>query len=128
MTSITVELPRETYQRASRLAQLTNRKVSDVLTETLTLSLPPFTTQEEIETALINLPDEKIIELTNLEMQPDEDRRLSLLLDKQQAGELNTIEKEELSRLMQLYQKGLLRKAWALSEAVKRGLIEPLTP
>ncbi|NKQ35139.1 MAG: hypothetical protein HF973_05920 [Chloroflexi bacterium] len=128
MTSITVELPRETYQRASRLAQLTNRKVSDVLTETLTLSLPPFTTPEEIETALTNLPDEKIIELTNLEMQPDEDRRLSLLLDKQQAGELNTIEKEELSRLMQLYQEGLLRKAWALSEAVKRGLIEPLTP
>jgi hypothetical protein len=28
--------------------------------------------------------------------------------------------------LMQLYQEGLLRKATALAEAVKRGLIEPL--
>ena len=128
MTSITVELPQETYQRASRLAQLTNRKVSDVLTETLTLSLPPLATPEEIETTLSNLPDDKIMAMTNLEMEPDKDQRLSLLLDKQQANELNEIEKEELSRLMQLYQEGLLRKAWALSEAVKRGLIEPLTP
>jgi hypothetical protein len=128
MATITVNLPQETYQRASRLAQLTNRKVSDVLTETLTLSLPPFTTPEEIEAVSTNLPDEKIIALTNLEMEPDEDKRLSLLLDKQQAGTLNEIEKEELSRLMQLYQEGLLRKAWALSEAVNRGLIAPLTP
>ncbi|RAM52066.1 MAG: hypothetical protein C6Y22_08540 [Hapalosiphonaceae cyanobacterium JJU2] len=35
-------------------------------------------------------------------------------------------ERLELQTLMQIYQEGLLRKATALSEAVKRGLIEAL--
>jgi len=36
-------------------------------------------------------------------------------------------ERLELQALMQIYQEGLLRKATALSEAVKRGLMEPLS-
>ncbi len=61
-----------------------------------------------------------------MELPPEEDRRLSDLLYKQQAGQLEPKEREELSQLMQLYQEGLLRKAQALSEAVKRGLRKPL--
>lgn len=53
-----------------------------------------------------------------------QDRRLSLLLNKQQAGKLIEAERVELSALMQVYQEGLLRKAQALSEAVRRGLRE----
>lgn len=48
------------------------------------------------------------------------------LLDKQQAGTLIESEFLELQALMQIYQEGLLRKATALSEAVKRELIESL--
>ncbi|MEH1907987.1 MAG: hypothetical protein V7L05_18375 [Nostoc sp.] len=36
-------------------------------------------------------------------------------------------DRSELQTLMQVYQEGLLRKATVLSEAVKRGLIEPLS-
>ncbi|WP_277932970.1 hypothetical protein [Nostoc sp. FACHB-892] len=36
-------------------------------------------------------------------------------------------DRSDLQTLMQVYQEGLLRKATALSEAVKRGLIEPLS-
>jgi hypothetical protein len=32
----------------------------------------------------------------------------------------------QLEELMQIYREGLLRKATALSEAVQRGLMEPL--
>jgi hypothetical protein len=59
-------------------------------------------------------------------MLPAEDRRLSELLQRQQAGLLGDGERAELSALMQAYQEGLLRKARALREAVLRGLREPL--
>jgi hypothetical protein len=52
---------------------------------------------------------------------------LSELLDRQQSGLLVESERLELQTLMQIYQEGLLRKATALSEAVNRGLMEPLS-
>jgi hypothetical protein len=67
-----------------------------------------------------------VMALTHLEMEPAQDTRLSELLDKQQSGTLNPEEPQELDTLMQIYREGLLRKATALAEAVKRGLMEPL--
>lgn len=52
-------------------------------------------------------------------MEPAQDARLSELLDRQQAGSLSENERSELQTLMQIYQAGLLRKATALSEAVR---------
>jgi hypothetical protein len=57
-----------------------------------------------------------------------EDRRLSELLHRQQAGILTEAERPELTSLMELYQTQLLRKAQALREAVRRGLRPPLQP
>lgn len=61
-------------------------------------------------------------------MKPKQERRFSLLLERQQAGELSDAERSELLALMQLYQEGLLRKAQALHEAVRRGLRKLLEP
>jgi hypothetical protein len=88
---------------------------------------------EDIEAEIIDiepistLSNERVLALTELEMAADQDARLSELLDRQQAGILAENEFPELQILMQTYQEGLLRKAIALSEAVKRGLIEPLS-
>lgn len=71
------------------------------------------------------LRNEQVLALTELQMEEEQDRQLSNLLDKQQTGILTKIEQVELQTLMQVYQAGLLRKATALSEAVKRGLIAP---
>ncbi len=57
-----------------------------------------------------------------------EDRQLSELLHRQQAGILTEAERPELAALMELYQSQLLRKAQALREAVRRGLRPPLQP
>jgi hypothetical protein len=73
------------------------------------------------------LSDEDVLKLTVLQMSPAEDRRLSRLLDRQQKGKLTPGERAELSTLMQGYKDGLLLKAQALSEAVRRGLIETLS-
>ena len=63
-----------------------------------------------------------------LQMTPGQDRQLSTLLHRQQTGELSDMERSEMLALMQVYMEGLLRKAQALHEAVRRGLREPLEP
>lgn len=74
------------------------------------------------------LPDHEVLTLTELRMEPEADRRLSKLLERQQAGDLGDLERAELAALMRSYEMGLLRQSQALAEAVRRGLIPPLTP
>ena len=119
---VMVDLPDDVLQRATRLAQLTSRKLSDVLVDALDLSLPTLGQPEINAEPLAQLSDKAIGALTQLEMSPDNDSKLSELLYEQQAGPLSEVERMEMARLMQIYQDGLLRKAQALAEAVKRGL------
>lgn len=127
-TQILVTLPDETYRRADHLARLTGRAMPDFLADTIALSLPPLSPSSEAPRPMSVLTDEEVLALTTLQMKPAQDRRLSLLLDKQQAGSLREVERSELFTLMQVYQEGLLRKAQALHEAIRRGLREPLEP
>jgi hypothetical protein len=127
-TQVTLTLPDEVYRSAVRLAQLARREVEDVLTDTLTLSLPSLHQDSEVVPPIETLSDAEVLALTALELPPAQDRRLSVLLEEQQAGSLNDPEQSELLTLMQAYQEGLLRKAQALQEAVRRRLCEPLAP
>ncbi len=126
-TQITITLPDEIYQRAELFARLANRDVASVLADTIQLSIPSVRANVLDLEPISDLSDEQVFALTALQMEPDQDARLSELLDRQQADLLAEDERLELQALMQIYQEGLLRKATALSEAVKRGLIEPLS-
>lgn len=126
-TQITITLPDEFFQRAKLFAHLANRDVASVLVDTLLYSIPPVSKEVANLEPVSKLSDEQVMALTELQMIPEQDARLSELLFKQQAGTLIESEPEELEALMQIYKEGLLRKATALSEAVKRGLIEPLS-
>jgi predicted transcriptional regulator len=123
---VTINLPDDVYRRVERFAHLANRDLSSILTDTLTRSLPPISAQTNTLQSISELSDQQVMVLTHLEMEPAQDIRLSELLDKQQSGTLNPEEPQELDTLMQIYREGLLRKATALAEAVKRGLMEPL--
>lgn len=130
-TQITINLPDEVYKKAEHFAQLTNRNVTDVLTQVITLSLSPVSSQSALTNSLeipsfSSLPDEEVIALTELQMEPEQDQRLSELLYNQKTGTLTNAEHSELWALMQVYQEKLLLKAQALREAVQRGLREPL--
>lgn len=126
-TQITITLPDEIYQRAELFARLANRDVASVLADTIQLSIPSVRANVLDLEPISDLSDEQVFALTELQMEPDQDARLSELLDRQQEGLLAEDERLELQALMQIYQEGLLRKATALSEAVKRGLMEPLS-
>ena len=128
-TQITLNLPSSVYEKAKYFYQLTNRGIADVLTQAITLSLLPIASLEtppiNLENPFINsLPDEKVIALTELQMAPSQNQRLSELLYNQQAGILKDMEHSQLSALMQIYRENLLIKANALREAVVRGLQE----
>ncbi len=127
-TEVAITIPEHVYRQAERLAQLTHRPVDELLAEAITLSLAPLDVSSESSLPVEGLSDQEVLDLTNLELPAAQDRRLSRLLDRQQAGKLTDKQRAELISLMQVYQEGLLRKAQALGEAVQRGLIEPLTP
>jgi len=125
-TQVAVTIPEQVYKQAKRLAQLTHCHVSDLLAEAITLSLSPVATSSEVFPPVAELSDKEVLALTKLELPAAQDRRLSSLLRRQQAGKLTGNERAELISLMHAYQEGLLRKAQSLREAVRRGLIEPL--
>jgi hypothetical protein len=127
-TRVVVTLQDDVYRRVERLAQLTNRDVADLLADTITISLTPLDVSTGSIRDVASLTDEEVQKLADLQMLPAQDRRLSALLQKQQAQDLSVHERAELLTLIQVYQEGLMRKAQALHEAVRRGLRPPLEP
>ena len=125
-TTIVLELPEKTYRRAQRLAELTEREVTEVLADALTLSLPAFDSAQKSVQPVSELSDTAVLALADSTMEPSDDLRLSELLYRQQAELLSEPEHVELARLMEVYQEGLLLKSEGLAEAVRRGLRSPL--
>jgi hypothetical protein len=123
---VTVNLSNEVYQRAKRFVLIANRDLSSVIADTVANSFPLTGVDSDLIFPVADLTDEQVMALTQLEMEPLQGAKLSTLLDKPQAGNLESGEPEELESLIQVYREGLLRKATALAEAVKRGLMEPL--
>src|SRR6266699_3278176 len=121
--TVTVTLSDDLYRQLAQLAKL---NVNEVATEAIELSFLPG--DPSLLKPVDELPDKEILKLTQLQMSRAEDRRLTQLLTRQQKGTLTSKERGELWTLMQIYRNGLLRKAQALAEAVRRGLSEPLTP
>ncbi|MEM8642684.1 MAG: hypothetical protein AAGG51_28280 [Cyanobacteria bacterium P01_G01_bin.54] len=123
---ITLNLPDSVYQQAQQLAESRRQEITEVLSETLALLLPPPLPELTLPSEITQASDEELLEMTELQLAPWDDARLSALLDRQQAGQLTAAEQPELARLMALYKTGLLKKAQALNAAVQRGLIPPL--
>ncbi len=124
-TQVTLTLPDGILASAEILAQRSGRSVADVLSETLELSLRPLD-DPAIRQPMESLSDEELLAATASRLPEAHDQRLSELLNRQQAATLTPAEQTELTALMLTYQVGLLRKAQALDEAVRRGLREPI--
>ena len=127
---ITLNLPEDVYNRASGLAQLIGRDLTEVLIEAISLSLSSTSSLNDSDRhfseSVKSLSDREVMAMSVLQMESEQDLRLSQLLSKQQADTLSEAERPELWSLMQIYQTLLLKKAVALREAVSRGLREPL--
>jgi hypothetical protein len=122
---ITLTLSDTLLQRAAGLAAAVSRPIEKILAETLEMALPDVGGEKLPSVA--SLPDEEVLALSQAHMESKQSSRLSVLLDKQQAGALTERERVELYSLYQNYQRLWLRQSEALAEAVKRGLREPLS-
>jgi hypothetical protein len=111
---VTVELPDELAQRARAVAAQTQRRFEDVVAEWIDRALadPPVD----------SLPDPQVLALCDGQMPPGEQEELSELLARQRESRLAAAERDRLEELMQIYRRGLVRKAQALRTAVARGL------
>lgn len=125
-TEIIVNLPDNVYLQATRLAQLMNSDIAHVLAETIESALSPLGSSSINLTPVEKLSDSELLTAVELRMPATQGERLGKLLDRQQSGKLTEAERSELAALMQIYHECLVRKAQALSEAVRRGLREPL--
>ena len=123
--NITLTLPETVLQRAQLWAEQSGQPVNDFLTETIELSLAPM---GHTPPPMTEWTDEDVLAATEMQLPCEDDQQLTRLLDCQREGRLSESEAAELRHLMLVYQEGLLRKAMALREAVRRKLREPLEP
>ena len=118
-TLVTLEIPEDLAREAQAVAERTGRRFEDVLTEWLNRLADDLPVE--------SLSDERLLELCNLQLSEEQQGELSDLLARNRETQLQDQERENLERLMNLYRKGMVRKAEALKVAVQRGLIPPLT-
>ncbi len=123
---VTLNLPDKLYSQAAWLAQLLNQDVPGVLSDTIENALSPLGTVAPNFKPIKELPDRELLTMADLRMEATQGKRMGVLLEHQQAGELSETERHELVALTQIYHQNLVQKAQALSEAVRRGLREPL--
>jgi hypothetical protein len=120
---ITLTLTDALFERAQLWAQHSARPVDEFLAEAIELSLSPL---GEAPKPVESWSDEEVLSNCETQLRESDDLRLSELLENQRESQLMEPEAAELRRLMFTYQEGLLRKAMATREAVRRGLREPL--
>ena len=125
-TQLTLDLPENLVARAQTIAQRVGQSVNDLLAESIELSLKPW--GMVLDGDIHQSGDDDVLNACDLQLSTEDDCRLTELLQRQQAETLPVHEQAELASLMQVYQEGLVRKAEALREAVRRGLRQPVQP
>jgi hypothetical protein len=111
---VTIELPQALAEQVKEIAAQTHQRLEDVLVAWIDRAVRDLPIE--------SLPDQQVLDLTNIEMLPDQQIALSQLLDGSREGLLNEATTLQLDQLMQIYRRGLVRKARALQVAVSRGL------
>jgi hypothetical protein len=126
--AITLSLPEPLYQRAREAAQVANRPLEQVLTQSIALSLPalesdlPATIRSELA-ALPLLSDAKLWTIARGTMDKRKQARLQTLAEAQKHRSLTLVEKAELGQLMDEAELVMLRKAEAYHLLARRGHI-----
>jgi hypothetical protein len=116
---ITLEIPDDVVREAKAVAQRTGQDIEVILATWLD--------KMAAELPVESLSDERILELCDLQMTDKQQSELSDLLARNRESQLHPDELARLEALMQIYRRGMVRKAEALKVAVQRGLRPPLT-
>ena len=116
--TVTLDVPDELARRLHAVANSSRRRFEDVVVDWLRRAVE--------ESPIEALPDGELLALCDATLDPVAQETLSVLLDGLREGTLSVPEKDQLDALMDLYRRGLVLKARALTAAVTRGLRPPL--
>lgn len=116
---VTLRIPDRLARDARAVASYTHRQMEDVLLEWMDRAAanPPVE----------SLPDEQVLALCKLQMNPAQQSELSDLLARNREPNLTAADQMRLDELLSEYRRGMVRKAQALKVAVERGLQPPLS-
>jgi hypothetical protein len=126
MTELTVHLSDQAAQQAVFLAAMQGRKVEDYVAGLIEQELAAAPTDQDL--VVESLSDDDVLQLADLQLPADAAQRLSELLEMNGEGALATDQQQQLDKLMQLHDEGMVKKAMGMAEAVRRKLREPLSP
>ncbi len=126
-TQITLDIVANELAQANRNVLQAGFKLEEYLNMILRVLCSPRQLQEDaVERIFHLLPNDLVLQLAQAKMAPQKDKAMSRLLERQREGELSKEERRRLHDLMAEYERGTLRKASAMAEAVRRGLMLPL--
>jgi hypothetical protein len=111
---VMLDIPEDIAREARATAERTGQRVEDVLADWLGRMADELPVEA--------LSDVRVLELCDLQMTPEQQEELSDLLNRNRESQLQGVDYANLEALMQLYRRGLVRKAEALKVAVQRGL------
>jgi hypothetical protein len=130
--TITLELPDDLYRAANRLAQATQRPLSDLLQDTLAHALPPLDDvppeEADVLAHLSSLDDSALWQASRAMMPAGQQDELRTLLDAQAEDEITPEEAERLQELMEAYGRLLVRQVHAWLLLARRGYRVPIQP
>lgn len=115
---ITLQVSSNVLQHAAQIAVRTQQNLENLLSGTL----ESFYAEPPVQ----SLSDQEVITLAQSKFSDAEQELFGDLLYENREGLLTPERREELDRMMKVYERGQLRKAEALEEAVKRGLVVTL--
>ncbi len=122
---VSVQVPEPIYRRLRRAAELTYRSVEDVLTTTVDAALPPAPDLPpdlaDDLAAMAMFSDAALWAATEPSLSAAEQRRLRQLTHAGGLRLLSVAEKAEMQRLLEMYDRSVLRRAKALAILVQRG-------
>jgi len=123
MTQLTFQLSDEIVQQVRARAASEGMAVEEFLADLVKRDVARDPDEELRRMA--TLSDEDVLALADLQLSPEEDQRLTELLERNGEGQLEASEQQELEHLVRLSTEGMLKKSLGWAEAVRRKLREP---
>lgn len=129
LQTVTLQVPQSIYNSARRTARVVRRPLAEILVTVLKSSLPaldglPPQLATEL-TALESLDNERLSQVARGILPASQQRRLSALLRKNQAGKLTARERVALDDLVSEAEVLMLRKSRAYALLKWRGIAWP---
>lgn len=118
---VTLNLPENIYRNFTRIAEKKHRPIEEVITDKLQDNFS--FEMSDFEDKVAKWSDEDVLALANLKLPKEQANRMSELSNLRQLGTITVVEENEFQMYLEIYNNATIRKAYGISEAVKRKLI-----